>query len=114
MECKNCGKKLVGVNNPNEPSEEIKSYVHSNFKDILDCDKGPEPREENGIRLTMNMMETILATCGKCNIEQQLTIKKHSTKPDDYSFWCPTCEDIISKDICKLTPWFSEEEENET
>lgn len=39
--------------------------------------------------------------CGKCGTEQDMTKRIHGKRPEDFSWWCPQCEDQISDSIMK-------------
>jgi len=81
------------------------------------CDMGAYIKEKKSISkekkdytisLEITDMESVRGTCGKCNTEQLLKIRKVGKKKEDYCFWCPKCEDQISREICTITPWYSE------
>ena len=46
-------------------------------------------------------MEKNKLICGKCNTEQDMEVKRYGKKPEEYSLYCPKCDDRISPSVCR-------------
>ena len=49
------------------------------------------------------IMETITLICGKCNTKQEMTKRFYGKKKNEFSWYCPNCDDLISQRAVKNT-----------
>ena len=47
------------------------------------------------------IMETTTLICGKCNTKQEMTKKFYGKKKNEFSWYCPNCNDLISQSAVK-------------